>query len=80
MKISRLNKYDGESKTKAFFDMETEEGIVIKGFTLVEGSNGLFASVPSHKGKDEKYYENIIMSKEQKKELNDLAVAKYNEL
>ncbi len=80
MKISRLNKYDGESKTKAFFDMETEEGIVIKGFTLVEGSNGLFASVPSHKGKDDKYYENVIMSKEQKKELNDLAVAKYNEL
>jgi len=80
MKISRINKYDGESKTKAFFDMETEEGIVIKGFTLVEGSNGLFASVPSHKGKDEKYYENVIMSKEQKKELNDLAVTKYNEL
>ncbi|MCK5457181.1 MAG: septation protein SpoVG family protein [Melioribacteraceae bacterium] len=80
MKISRLNKYDGESKTKAFFDMETEEGIVIKGFTLVEGSNGLFASVPSHKGKDDKYYENVIMSKEQKKELNDLAVTKYNEL
>ena len=80
MKISRINKYDGESKTKAFFDMETEEGIVIKGFTLVEGSNGLFASVPSHKGKDEKYYENVIMSKEQKKELNDLAVVKYNEL
>jgi len=75
-----MNKYDANSKTKAFFDMETEEGIVIKGFTLVEGSNGLFASVPSHKGKDEKYYENIIMSKEQKKELNDLAVAKYNEL
>jgi len=80
MKISRINKYDSESKTKAFFDMETEEGIVVKGFSLVEGSNGLFASVPSHKGKDEKYYENVIMSKEQKKELNDLAVAKYNEL
>ena len=80
MKIARMNKYDSESKTKAFFDMETEEGIIVKGFTLVEGSNGLFASVPSHKGKDEKYYENVVMSKEQKKELNDLAVAKYNEL
>ena len=80
MKISRINKYDSESKTKAFFDMETEEGIVVKGFSLVEGSNGLFASVPSHKGKDEKYYENVSMSKEQKKDLNDLAVAKYSEL
>ncbi len=79
MKISRMNKYDNESKTKAFFDIETQEGIVIKGFSLVEGSNGLFVSIPSHKGKDEKYYENVIMSKEQKKELNDLAVVKYSE-
>lgn len=75
-----MNKYDSESKTKAFFDIETQEGIVIKGFSLVEGSNGLFVSIPSYKGKDEKYYENVIMSKEQKKELNDLAVAKYSEL
>ncbi len=80
MKIARMNKYDAESKTKAFFDLETEEGIVVKGFTLVEGSNGLFVSVPSHKGKDDKYYENVILSKEQKKELNDLALAKYKEL
>lgn len=80
MKIARMNKYDAESKTKAFFDMETQEGIVVKGFSLVEGSNGLFVSVPSHKGKDDKYYENVIMSKEQKKELNDLALAKYKEL
>jgi len=80
MKIARMNKYDADSKTKAFFDMETEEGIVVKGFSLVEGSNGLFVSVPSHKGKDDKYYENVIMSKEQKKELNDLALAMYQDL
>lgn len=80
MKISRMNKYDAESKTKAFFDLETEEGIVVKGFSLVEGSNGLFVSVPSHKGKDDKYYENVIMSKERKKELSDLALAKFDEI
>ena len=80
MKISRMNKYDADSKTKAFFDMETEEGIVVKGFSLVEGGSGLFVSVPSHKGKDEKYYENVLMSKEQKKELNDLALSQYDEL
>ncbi|MEN8193499.1 MAG: septation protein SpoVG family protein [Bacteroidota bacterium] len=79
MKISRMNKYDGDSKTKAFFDMETEEGIVVKGFSLVEGSNGLFVSAPSNKGKDDKYYDNVLMSKEQKKDLNDLALAKYDE-
>jgi DNA-binding cell septation regulator SpoVG len=52
MKISRLNPFDGTSKTAAFFDIETEEGINIKGCTLVEGTNGLFVGVPSAKGKD----------------------------
>lgn len=80
MKIARMNKYEAESKTKAFFDLETEEGIILKGFSLVEGSNGLFVSVPSHKGKDDKYYDNVIMSKERKQELSDLALSKFNEL
>ncbi len=47
-----MNPFNGSSKTVAFFDVETEEGINIKGFTLVEGSNGLFASAPREKGKD----------------------------
>jgi len=29
MKISRMNSYNGNSKTKAFFDIETNEGIVL---------------------------------------------------
>ena len=80
MKISRMNLYDGESKTKAFFDLETEEGIVTKGFTLVDGPNGLFASAPSERGKDDKYYDKVLMSSELKNQLNDIAVTHYNEL
>jgi len=80
MKISRMNPYDGNSKTKAFFDIETNEGIVVKGFKLVDGTNGLFASAPSEKGKDDKYYDQVIFPKELKKELNDLALQKYKEL
>ncbi len=80
MKIARMNPYEGESKTKAFFDLETEEGIVIKGFTLVEGPNGLFVSVPSEKGKDDKYYDRVLLPKEVRTKLNDIAVEKYNSL
>ncbi|GBD90245.1 putative septation protein SpoVG [bacterium BMS3Abin04] len=80
MKINRMNPYDGNTKTKAFFDLETEEGIIIKGFTLVEGTNGLFVSVPSEKGKDDKYYDKVLISKELRTKLNDLALEKYNEL
>ncbi|RMD50657.1 MAG: hypothetical protein D6830_02185 [Ignavibacteria bacterium] len=80
MKIYRMNPYEGNTKTKAFFDLETQEGIIIKGFTLVEGSNGLFVSAPSEKGKDDKYYDKVIIPSELKKELNELALTKYDEL
>lgn len=81
MKISRMTQYEAAgSKTKAFFDIDTEEGIVVKGLTLVEGGNGLFVSVPSDKGKDGKYYEKIILPQDLKKQLNDMALAKYDEM
>ena len=75
-----MNLYNGESKTKAFFDIETSEGIIVKGFKLVEGANGLFASAPSEKGKDDKYYDQVIFPKEMKKELNELALSKFDEM
>lgn len=80
MKINRMNPYDGNSKTAAFFDLETEEGVIIKGFTLVESTNSLFVSVPSEKGKDGKYYDKILMSNELRTQLNDVAVSHYNNL
>jgi len=79
MKIARMNRYEGESKTKAFFDLETDEGITIKGLTLVDGSNGLFVSVPSTKGKDDKYYDKVILPPELKKQLQEMALEKYSE-
>ena len=80
MKISRMNPFSGSSKTVAFFDVETEEGINIKGFTLVEGSNGLFVGVPSEKGKDDKYYDRVYIPKELKEQLTEMAISMYNEM
>jgi DNA-binding cell septation regulator SpoVG len=80
MKISRMNPFEGSGKTVAFFDVETEEGLNIKGFTLVEGANGLFAGVPRDKGKDDKYYDRVYVPKELKEQLTEMAIAKYNEV
>ena len=80
MKIIRMNplKSDGGGKTAAFFDIQTNDGITIKGFRLVNGSNGLFMSAPDQKGKDGKYYENVILPKEMKSELEKMALEEYN--
>jgi DNA-binding cell septation regulator SpoVG len=79
MKISRMNPFSGSSKTVAFFDVETEEGFNIKGFTLVEGDKGLFISAPREKGKDDKYYDRVYVPKELKDQLTETAVSMYNE-
>jgi stage V sporulation protein G len=80
MKIIRMNplKSDGSGKTAAFFDIQTNDGITIKGFRLVNGSNGLFMSAPDQKGKDGKYYETVILPKEMKSELEKMAIEEYN--
>ena len=80
MTILRMNPYEGDSKTAAFFDIETTVGITIKGFTLIEGSKRLFVGMPSEKGKDDKYYDKVTMTNEKKMQLSDMAVEKYNEL
>ena len=79
MKIARMNK-GSWGKLRAFFDVETQEGFVMKGFKLVEGINGLFVGMPSQKGSDEEYHDTIwVESKERREELNVLAISKYQE-
>ena len=82
MKIVRINpiKSEGGGKTAAFLDVQTEDGITLKGFRLVNGSNGLFLSSPDQKGKDGKYYETVILPKEMKGELEKMAIDEYNKL
>lgn len=82
MKIVRMNpmKSDASGKTAAFFDVQTDDGIVIKGFRLVNGSSGLFLSSPDQKGKDGKYYETVSLPKEMKIELEKMAIEQFNKL
>ena len=82
MKIVRMNKLDENAggKTNAFFDIQTDDGIVIKGFRIVNGSNGLFVSSPNEKGKDGKYYETVILPKEMKDDLDKLALEEYDKI
>lgn len=79
MKIVRMNKLNNSSgKTVAFFDIETPDGIIIKGFRLIKGSNGLFIASPDEKGKDGKFYERVTLPKEMKESLEKIAIEEFN--
>ena len=66
-------------KIKAFFDVTTEAGFVIKGFKLVQGINGLFVGNPSQKGSDDEYYDTVYADKELKEELSQMAIDHYGQ-
>ena len=66
-------------KIKAFFDVLTDEGFVMKGFKLVQGINGLFVGFPSQKGNDEEYYDTIYAERELKEELSQMAIDYYGQ-
>jgi DNA-binding cell septation regulator SpoVG len=76
MKIAQMNK--GEwGKVVAFFDLETSEGLILKGFKVVD-SDGLFVGFPSVKDKEGKYNRTINCPKEVSQVINKLAVDFYN--
>ena len=76
MKIERMNK--GEwGKVRAFFDLATQEGFIIKGFKIIEGINGLFVSMPSQKSNDGEFYDSVFASRDLRDELNDIALGAY---
>lgn len=80
MKIVRMNpvQQNGNGKLRAYFDFQTDDGIIIKGFRIINGPNGLFISPPAEKGKDGKYYESVILPQDIKNNIQALAVENYN--
>jgi stage V sporulation protein G len=79
MKITRMTQlpHDGNGKLAAFFDVQTDDGIVIKGFRLFNGPKGKFVSPPSDKGKDGKYYDSVILPRDIKDKLQKIAIDEY---
>jgi DNA-binding cell septation regulator SpoVG len=76
MKIERMNKGIW-GKIRAFFDLQTEDGFTIKGFKMVEGTNGMFVGFPSHKNNDDEYHDTVWADKDVKDQVTELAKREY---
>ena len=77
MIIERMTK--GEwGITRAFFDLKTEEGFVIKGFKLLTGESGMFVGFPSQKNKDDEYQNTVYADQLLKVKVSEIALSYYN--
>ena len=80
MKILNMRLAQGTSALKAFFDVQTGESITIKGFKVAQSATGLFVGMPSEKDQNGKWWDRVIMPKELKAELTEIALQEYRAL
>ena len=80
MQIVSMKMAGGTSKIKAFFDVETPDHIIIKGFKVAEGTKGLFVGVPSEKGTGDKWFDRVILPPDIKEQITKAALAEYSVL
>lgn len=80
LKISAATLSKFEGKAKMFFDVCINNDIIVKGFKLVDGSNGMFVSNPREKS-GEQYFDRVIfLNGELKSELENHAIQYYGNL
>ncbi len=79
LKVVRLHRLEGDSKTKAFLDIAIGD-FVVKGLKVIQGQKGLFLSMPQDKAKDGKWYNGFYpVTKEARQALTDVVLAAYEE-
>ncbi len=82
MKVVNMRLSTGSNKIRGYFDVETQEGITIKGFKIAEGSTGLFIGVPSEQDRNDrtKWWDRVLMSKELKDQITEVALQEYGNI
>ena len=58
--IVAVRRLEGDGNLKAFVDIRLGKGLVIRGCTVVDGKNGLFASLPRRLGRDGRWADVVI--------------------
>jgi DNA-binding cell septation regulator SpoVG len=78
-KVERMVVLDEPSKsTLAFADVLVNDGLLLKGFTVCTGKTGPFVGVPTERGKDEQWYEQVeFMDKRVKKQMTEAVLKEY---
>lgn len=78
--VSALRRLDGDGKVKAFCDVSVNGMLLVRGFSVVEGKNGTFVSMPRRQGTNGKWYETVTaLSDEVKGHLSEMVLEAYND-
>ena len=59
VKVIKIHRLGKDSRVKAFVDLGINDALLIKGIRIVQGKKGLFVSMPTEQGKNERWYERV---------------------
>jgi len=59
VKVIKIHRLPQDSRVKAFVDLGINDALLIKGVRVVQGKKGLFVSMPTEQGKNERWYERV---------------------
>ena len=79
IKVLKVHRIEGDNRIKAFVDISINDALLIKALRVVKGKNGLFVSMPTEQGKDEKWYERVrCLNKDIREEIANIVLAAYS--
>ena len=78
IKVIKIHRLTQDSRVKAFVDLGINDALMIKGIRVVHGKKGLFVSMPTEQGKNERWYERVrCLNKEIKALIEEKVLEAY---
>ena len=78
VEVVNIRKMAGDGKCKAAADVRIGEGLVIRGFFMMEGKNGIFVSLPRKASKDGRWFDMIEVDDDLKRTIEDKVLEAYD--
>ena len=78
IEVVDIRKIVGDGKLKAFADVRVGDCLVIKGFCVMEGKNGIFVSMPRKASKDGRWFDMVEADESFKRELENKVLESYD--
>ena len=78
IEVVDIRKITGDGKLKAFADVKVGDCLVVKGFCVMEGKNGIFVSMPRKASKDGRWFDVVEPDESLKRELENKVLESYD--
>jgi stage V sporulation protein G len=79
VEVVDIRKIVGDGALKAFADVKLGDEIIVKGFSVMQGKNGVFVAMPKKAGRDGRWFEILIPTREEiRRHIQDKVLEAYD--